>query len=795
MSEGKHYFGKLVFPSKILGFTNIISEVVLRRFKISSRLIASFLLLSILPLTIVGTVSIQKSSEAMKENISKYSIQIVNLINSNIAAEFKKYEDISLEILISEELENYCASLENNDEIAKVNSVQELNSYLKNKAAALSTIDRIDFYDNTSENYVSTYGYISSYISKAQKGGMFDRIMKSDGTPTWVFMNKSEDGRTLNLLFLFRKTLRAANDTNNGKSTGVLSITLKQDALFKLFSNIDIGVGGEILILNEENTIISAKNPNKIGTVIEKKLSDTFSIKNTKNETQYKFIKLNNVETLVCYSRIDKLGWKVISTVPFKFLMQKTVQITVYIILLMIICFVFAVIISRIVTRSVSYPIKCIGDAIEDIKKGDFSRVLDIKYNDEITKISLGLNNMVDNISPIIGESFLEKLVKGDTICDDQMVKNLSRFGIIFPCKFFTVLVFELESLDSNVKKTELKMPEIMVVMFKSLTNILKELHYTGYILDIEGDKIVFLLNADDDNIISETSSLMKILRQLKDKVEDDFQITITVSIGNVYNNIKMINQSFEEAIQALNYKILTGKGKFIDYHKVEEQNEYSYYYPMEKELKLIQSLDTANYKEIENILDEIIQKNLFNRSLDFNVARCLFYDLEATALKTLEKINLTMYSNQIVTHKLASLNTFEDMIFYIKIIYRDICELIRSKKEQEGNDLINSIVDDIEKNYTDGNYSLDDVVKKFNVSKSFISRFFKEQKGEYYSDYLNKKRIDKAKQLLDNSSMTINDIAQRVGYLNDITFRRIFKRFEFITPGQYRENKKTMGQ
>ncbi|NLN42227.1 MAG: helix-turn-helix transcriptional regulator, partial [Clostridiales bacterium] len=51
----------------------------------------------------------------------------------------------------------------------------------------------------------------------------------------------------------------------------------------------------------------------------------------------------------------------------------------------------------------------------------------------------------------------------------------------------------------------------------------------------------------------------------------------------------------------------------------------------------------------------------------------------------------------------------------------------------------------------------------------------------------INKLRVSEAKKLLVNTDMSIKDLALLIGYNNDQTFSRVFKKLEGITPGEYR--------
>ena len=72
------------------------------------------------------------------------------------------------------------------------------------------------------------------------------------------------------------------------------------------------------------------------------------------------------------------------------------------------------------------------------------------------------------------------------------------------------------------------------------------------------------------------------------------------------------------------------------------------------------------------------------------------------------------------------------------------------------------------------------------------MSRLFKESMNWNLSDYINYVRIEKAKELLRTTNEPIDEIQELVGIPSRTTFLRVFKKFEGITPGQYRKLKST---
>jgi YesN/AraC family two-component response regulator len=90
-----------------------------------------------------------------------------------------------------------------------------------------------------------------------------------------------------------------------------------------------------------------------------------------------------------------------------------------------------------------------------------------------------------------------------------------------------------------------------------------------------------------------------------------------------------------------------------------------------------------------------------------------------------------------------------------------------------------------IERNYT--NSSLEYIADELCLSPKYISRMFNQKNGSSFRDYKVTVKMERAKVLLKDSSFTVNEISDRLGYLNPESFMRIFKRRTRLTPSQFR--------
>ena len=75
-----------------------------------------------------------------------------------------------------------------------------------------------------------------------------------------------------------------------------------------------------------------------------------------------------------------------------------------------------------------------------------------------------------------------------------------------------------------------------------------------------------------------------------------------------------------------------------------------------------------------------------------------------------------------------------------------------------------------------------------FGLSPYYLSKRFKDTFGESLIDFIHKLRLVEAKELIRSGNRTMADISEQVGYANIRTFNRVFKKYEGMTPMQYRQ-------
>ena len=109
------------------------------------------------------------------------------------------------------------------------------------------------------------------------------------------------------------------------------------------------------------------------------------------------------------------------------------------------------------------------------------------------------------------------------------------------------------------------------------------------------------------------------------------------------------------------------------------------------------------------------------------------------------------------------------------------------SKDTSPDSELIGRIKRFIQKEYK-SDLSLSDVAKEVNLAPAYVSHIFKKETGQGIVEYITELKMKKAKQLLEDKSLKIIQIAKSCGYENQSYFNKLFKAYFGMTPKQYRE-------
>lgn len=304
-------------------------------------------------------------------------------------------------------------------------------------------------------------------------------------------------------------------------------------------------------------------------------------------------------------------------------------------------------------------------------------------------------------------------------------------------------------------------------------------------ILEANGNSALFLLN-----YTGAEENKDEVLRVLMDDLFEKSGYFSAVSNGSA--SPLDIPFLYENAIQASNY---WEQMPVVSYSQISGKldADASHAYPYDKLESLASLLKKQDFRTAHARLQELFclvdSASAKGNSLPDFFVRCVLIDVLTTIVNSMNQMNIKF--------KVYRELYFETLYLCRSCPYQEAEKQIKSNTEKFlelfENELANKSLTSaqirqmIEAQYTSPDFSISSIADSFDVSVAYVSYLFKSETGENVSDYVWNLRLEKAKELLLTTDMSVDNISVSVGYVSTSSFRRKFKQDTGVTPSQFR--------
>lgn len=264
----------------------------------------------------------------------------------------------------------------------------------------------------------------------------------------------------------------------------------------------------------------------------------------------------------------------------------------------------------------------------------------------------------------------------------------------------------------------------------------------------------------------------------------------IGMSLEN--DNILYLLAAYNQAVRALEYHFFFPQKKImrLDEDELEERDRSCESFEIREEdmRKISEAIDSENAEGLFECCKEIFEYNFSYRMVHKEAYFSGIHKLNNFILKIFSEKKEACMVEQI---ELLEPENFADMENYLQTflskikILMDQCRMKDSPIYFTRNQMIKKYV---EAHLTDPELSLNETARIMHYTPAYFGKYFKEQFGCNFQKYVASRRIENAKRYLEkeNGRISVQEIALKCGFTNDVTFRRTFKMYVGVTPSQY---------
>jgi AraC-like DNA-binding protein len=573
---------------------------------------------------------------------------------------------------------------------------------------------------------------------------------------------------------------------------GVLIFNIYEPYIRKMINDESLMNDGHVEIVNTGGFIMSDVDDEMIGRNI-KSMPYIRKIRNDPSNEGYLIENNGGDRRLISYYKSSYNKWIYLGMFQADTLMAKINQIRIYIIFICIALIMAGILISYFASKKIYSPLN---NLLRDIQE---RKGIDLKSNDsEMAILAKAYDKLLkdrDKLSFIAEHKesnktvYLTNMILGKN--EEYLDKELTGIDFIFSSYICAVIVIDRYS-DFESEYSKEQQEYMRVFILKISEELLNENNLKCAGMIYEKKKIALIVNYET---IPE-DELKNILKTIFIKIQNEIgkitDNTISAGIGSSQNSNDGISHSFSKAQEALRYKLINGYGS-INFRE-EKQNEHSaYFYPFVHEKYIFNILNIGTKERLEDVIAEMIQLIKDIRDMEYDNIIQIFNQLIGNTIKYLleEHCNITMIfgNNYNIYNTLSSKETLDDVAEWLVDIYSRIVDYLDRRRGQVKNHFEGAL-EYIHKNYK-REIDLNKVAEFAGVSYSHLRKIFRTETGENIVNYINSLRINESKRLLCSTNMTIKEISVALGYNNDQSYVRFFKKYEGVAPGEFRASNK----
>lgn len=254
------------------------------------------------------------------------------------------------------------------------------------------------------------------------------------------------------------------------------------------------------------------------------------------------------------------------------------------------------------------------------------------------------------------------------------------------------------------------------------------------------------------------------------------------IGIGGCHK-LRHMNISYNEAIKAIG-KITDEKILHIKDAVKSSDQICSMIKLKSDEEEIIRKVEEGNIEEVEKNMQLFFQKLQINFPSNMAMIRGILTELMVLVYTTNYNLESVNYSRTYMD-EISKIQQFYELENYCITAAKEITNHVREEKENKVSLVIETAMDYIDKNFSK-DIRLKEVAEEVAISPQYFSKIFKKELGVNFIEYLTQIRMEHAKKMLKDKSMSIKEICFIIGYNDPNYFSRLFKKVEGVSPTDY---------
>ena len=385
----------------------------------------------------------------------------------------------------------------------------------------------------------------------------------------------------------------------------------------------------------------------------------------------------------------------------------------------------------------------------------------------------------------LLQDSFLRERVFGiRELSEEKIRQRMHNLKLNLPGPYYCVVLFAPYLMEKEAA-------DIDRILFKLLNSVRDEYSRGGmtcYAISDTYCNIVCVLSLETE---SSYYKLNKLTSRMTNDLIKHFDVNMFVGIGEVVNQISVLNRSKDTAAEALAHKFT-----FSNDHVIDAKDVKRYYRKSDVELRFHYDWILGCFYDGNMELLAVRLRNLFDQVTKvsenpLDSIRNVCIELTATLLRVVREMGVsrTPEMDGIYTYiaQMKSAAEIEEWFLqYCSGLLQKVGDLRKDKTQQ----ILEMVETYIQENLGNPELNIQSISDYVDLSAPYFSGIFYRAKGMHINEYINRTRVKHAQKYLQETNEKVAVIAQTLGFSSSSYFNSVFKRYTGTTPKNFREKR-----
>ncbi|WP_411348432.1 sensor histidine kinase [Paenibacillus sp. WLX2291] len=382
------------------------SSLILRRLSIKHRLLAAFLITSILPVGIVALYSNQIYEASTTAKISATSTQTLDQLSRNISRELEQYETLSENIIINSTIQDGLSRYDRLTDYDKNQLQTRIRNQLGQQIFSLSNLSSVVILTNGGSSFfdLGYQWYPGDQLATA--------MSRTTGSPYNAYWSYLRSNRGTPVLALTRKIY---SEDNLNVQLGYLVISFDEKVFARnMYQSVSLGEGSSLYMTNSAGQVVSSSMDNIApGDTFHPEIAQqVVTDRRQHNATPFE-AKLDGQQALVTSSYIQSADWYLVGLIPRSFIVSELYGLRLNVIWFCLLTLLAAGLVAMWIYVSISSPMRSLLIFAKRVDRGRLDTpIVHYAHPDEMQRLTLTIYSMVGRLQTLIRQVQTEQHAK-----------------------------------------------------------------------------------------------------------------------------------------------------------------------------------------------------------------------------------------------------------------------------------------------------------------------------------------------------------------------------------------------